>query len=300
MAAITDVQLDSLLFGEQGVAPATPASGAGRLYAKSGGLYFMGDDGIEVGPLGASGGGAATMEPGSLFSGIDDRAQFNAEFGSTDEGYDEEFDGAGIATGTLPTGWSWVNQDTATYYQRFSHGRIDWGGGGDGSDIHAVVRSLPAGLQSCDIWAHLYGAQAARVGYESALVLRNSANGKMLLMGRYTPVYASSTAGDYPVWYANLYTDADTFDAVQQGPRNVFPAASPHWYAHIVVASPTDWRLYVNPDGGCDFGIGSPASLDITAALGAVPDQIGFGLTTAQGSHVGCEWIRVRDIVTSP
>jgi hypothetical protein len=58
MAKISDVQNTSLLFAE-GSAPSTPASGFGRIYVKTTGLYFIGDDGVEIGPL-AAGGGAAT------------------------------------------------------------------------------------------------------------------------------------------------------------------------------------------------------------------------------------------------
>ena len=57
MATIDDVEIPSLLLAEQGSAPTTPASGFGRLYAKATGVFFIGDDGVEIGPLGAGGGG---------------------------------------------------------------------------------------------------------------------------------------------------------------------------------------------------------------------------------------------------
>lgn len=55
MAKITDVQNTSLLFAE-GSAPSTPPSGFGRIYVKTTGLFFIGDDGVEIGPLSAAGG----------------------------------------------------------------------------------------------------------------------------------------------------------------------------------------------------------------------------------------------------
>jgi hypothetical protein len=54
VAKIDDVQIPSLLFTE-GSAPSTPASGFGRLYVKTTGLFFIGDNGVEVGPMAASG-----------------------------------------------------------------------------------------------------------------------------------------------------------------------------------------------------------------------------------------------------
>lgn len=57
MATIENIEIPSLLLAEQGSAPTTPASGFGRLYAKPTGLFFVGDDGVEVGPFGGGSGG---------------------------------------------------------------------------------------------------------------------------------------------------------------------------------------------------------------------------------------------------
>lgn len=53
----SDNPFPSILVAEQGSAPDTPASGYGRIYCKSDGLYFIDDDGVETGPLGGGGGG---------------------------------------------------------------------------------------------------------------------------------------------------------------------------------------------------------------------------------------------------
>lgn len=61
MANLETDPLDTLYFNEAS-APSTPASGTGVLYVKTDGIYFKGDDGTEVGPLGAAGaGGGATL-----------------------------------------------------------------------------------------------------------------------------------------------------------------------------------------------------------------------------------------------
>lgn len=58
MAKISaSTNIDSIQVQEQADAPATPASGYGRIYCKSDGLYFIGDNGVEVGPLAATVGG---------------------------------------------------------------------------------------------------------------------------------------------------------------------------------------------------------------------------------------------------
>lgn len=47
----SDAEIDSIRMKEQSSAPATPDSGYGQIYCKSDGLYYKGDDGVEVGPL---------------------------------------------------------------------------------------------------------------------------------------------------------------------------------------------------------------------------------------------------------
>ncbi len=50
----TSTNIDWVQVEEQGSNPATPASTFGRIYAKSDGLYFIGDGGTAIGPLTAA------------------------------------------------------------------------------------------------------------------------------------------------------------------------------------------------------------------------------------------------------
>lgn len=50
----TNAEINSVRLKEQASAPDTPASGYGQLYCKSDGIYFKGDDGVEIGPLAAT------------------------------------------------------------------------------------------------------------------------------------------------------------------------------------------------------------------------------------------------------
>lgn len=56
---ISDAQSTSLLLVEQAAAPATPAAGLARVFAKADGLYFIDDAGAVMGPFGTSGPAAA-------------------------------------------------------------------------------------------------------------------------------------------------------------------------------------------------------------------------------------------------
>lgn len=58
---------------------------------------------------------------GGALPSIDDPVLFAEVFGP-DLGYDQEFDRTAAAT--LPAGWSWFNQGTATYRERFGAGIV--------------------------------------------------------------------------------------------------------------------------------------------------------------------------------
>lgn len=62
MAKISDVDITSLLF-QEGSAPSTPASTKWRLYAKTDGVYYKDDAGVETGPLAASSGSTYYAPP---------------------------------------------------------------------------------------------------------------------------------------------------------------------------------------------------------------------------------------------
>jgi hypothetical protein len=232
---------------------------------------------------------AAPIELGSMFAGIDSRVAFAAQFGS-DEGYDEEFDGYNVADDVLPANWSMLNQDASVYRQSFGAGRVDWGGGGDASNLHAAVRALPA-TTTFDAFFHTWGAAdvaTASATYVAAIVLYNSANGDFIYCGLHQ---ASGTAA--PQFFVSHFSDADTQGStLATGP--VQRLASPHVFFRVTKESDTSYDFFGNTDGGCWFTIG--ANINVQASLGADPTHIGFALNTVGAGHVGCEWFRVRDL----
>jgi hypothetical protein len=95
MTKASDNPFPSILVAEQGSAPTTPASGYGRIYCKADGLYFIGDNGTEVGPLASSSGGGYTQgakvyhnTDQSLLNGDVLTVAFNSEFYDTDTCHD--------------------------------------------------------------------------------------------------------------------------------------------------------------------------------------------------------------------
>lgn len=92
----SDNPYPSILVAEQGIAPATPASGYGRIYCKANGLYFIGDDGVEIGPLGTSGAGGGYTQGARVYHNANQNlisndaltVAFNSEYYDTDTIHD--------------------------------------------------------------------------------------------------------------------------------------------------------------------------------------------------------------------
>jgi hypothetical protein len=262
-----------------------PAFGLeGRLFFASDEPVVYYDTGDEWEPYNLEGGGG--QELGSMYAGIDSRTAYAAEFGG-DEGYDEEFDGVGVSVDTLPVDWIWVNKDAAVYREGFGQGRIDYGGGGDTTNIHAVVRPFEA--DAYDAIAHLLGSTQGAACYTGGLCLYNSSNGDFIFFGLFQP--AANSAAEF---YVSHFSDADTQSSTLSGAAvELYPAVGEHSYYRVKKTSDTAYQFQISPDGGCWFNVGG--SLDLSATIG-VPDHIGFCLNSPNPSHVGCEWLRVRGV----
>lgn len=233
-------------------------------------------------------GGGGAVEVGSLLAGIDSRTAYAAEFGA-DEGYDEEFDGANIDDDDLPTDWVDLSMEAAAVYRQYlGAGRIDYGGGGDSSNIQAVGRPLPA-TTTFDAITHLKMAHDDDNTYLGGMVLHNSANGDFVWFGVHQP-----TTPAVPQLYVVHYTDADTASTTLAGPITIWPSQINDGYFRIIKGSDSSYTCMFSPDGACFFTILGGANLNST--LGADPTHIGFGLNTTGASHVACEWLRVRNV----
>lgn len=250
-------------------------------------VYYFYTSWIVFAAGGGGGGGGGDTEVGSLFSGMDSRTTFAAEYGP-DEGYDQEFDGAGIADNTLPSPFVWVNQDDAVYRQKFGAGRIDYAGGGDTSNLHAVLRPLPA-TTTFDAFTHLFGMHNSASSYLAQFSLHNSVNGRFVGLQMY-----QGTINTQPTFWVIAYTDADTQGATLAGPITLYPAIQGRCYYRITKFSDSNYNFEASPDGGCWFRIGT--AINVNSSLGGDPTHIGYALNTPGASHVGCEWLRIRGL----
>lgn len=190
---------------------------------------------------------------------------------------DQEF---GATSSSLPTGWSWVNQGSATYTEALGAGKIRHPGGGS-QDHKAVVRSVPAG-SSWTATAKISGYVRTATASHYGMYLRESSSGKLVAV-RYEP------SGNPILNVARWDNTAGTNGAIIQGTPALFLGLA---YFRIKKNSATSWDFQVSADGvgWTDVLLANDVSGFMT------PDQIGFGVLAMTGvvnAEVAAHWFRV-------
>lgn len=246
---------------------------------------------VQVGNL--PGGGSGGGEKGSLYAGMDNREYFNEVHGP-DEGYDEEFDATNSTS--LPSGWAWVNQGTATYIEHFGYGRIDWEGGGGDQNWHIVKQALdePTFTVYAHVWYQRNGSGSSSDSYGPALIFRDSGT-QEFVPWVVSWVGSGGSAGQSQL-YVSKYTNPTTYGgSTFSGPHHTWPRAVVHWYYRVRKNSASDWDFAYSADGGCWFEFAT--GIDVSSWCD--PDEVGFAVSGAPSCHMGFEWIRVRDLESS-
>ena len=194
-----------------------------------------------------------------------------------DLGYDQEFTRPGRPT-TLPSGWSWVNQGTATFVERNATGALTTPVGGSGTNVRGIVRAIP----SESAWTATFGL---RLGIDTGnysnggIMLRDSAGGKIVSLQ-----YTQAALVEYDIFAsATSYTSTATNDGVRQPPR----------FMRVKKNSATSWDFGFSLDGITWRTIVS--ARNVATDLGAAPTHIGFFADGgAQWATVCCDFFRVR------
>lgn len=237
-----------------------------RMYAVSDPAGTPAEGYVELSQLG-SGGGLVTVDDPALWG--------------TDLGYDQEFDRNNVAT--LPTGWAWVNQGSATYLERFGGGCVTVPVRSGTYDWKLLVGSVPAGNWAATM--KLSGiSHRGGSAYPGVMVLRDSSSGKFLTLAPYPDTT--------PVVYVDLWTSATAYGS-SIGSHDVMSnqGRDAVQYMRITKNSSTSYTFEVSTDGIAWIVVRS--AYDPTATL--APDQIGFGAIadTIDGA-VACHWVRLR------
>lgn len=159
---LSAAEIDSLLFAEQGSNPATPASGFGRLFVKSDGLYFIDDAGAVTGPFGGSaGGGGGAL---AVVSYNPDPAVTPATTGTSLT----DIDATNLKIDfTVPASGAVIVRLTAHGYTAASNSQLHWGlreGSSDvtGSDQQITNASSPSAIRTYTGYFSGLTAEAAK------------------------------------------------------------------------------------------------------------------------------------------
>lgn len=215
-------------------------------------------------------------EHNRLAIGPDSPAAFTAVYGA-DLGYDYEFD----ATSTsLPSGWSWVNQGSATYSESFGAGVISHPGpAGATDDNKAIVRSLPTPTS----WAATAKVRVVSKDtnfFSAGLCLQESSSGKLVTFS----VARTGRTVDSDKW-----TNPTTFSASLAAAFTVHDTCC---YLRLTRNADATYTHEVSPDGAAWFTVAASSSV----ASFMTPDQLGvFALRNgATPVAAAVHWFRVR------
>lgn len=187
------------------------------------------------------------------------------------DAWDYEFE---ATSSSLPSGWSWVNQGTATYAEAKGAGLLT--GTNDTGNLRAIVKSVPGG-SSWEVTMKL-GIAISPNNYQNAgVVMRDSATGKL-------ETFWLLNTGAIDVDYWSSPTTGVSNQAIESGTR-IYPR-----YWRVRKNSATSYDFAYSDDGIAFRQFAS--AINITTNV--TPDQIGFGCSSNAGGvpSVACRWAR--------
>lgn len=193
--------------------------------------------------------------------------------------YDLEFT-TDDTSGTLPSGWSWVNQGTSTYVQKFGKAVLHATPPTSGSYAWRILnRAFPTEAT----WTATMKFNVPDVVsnyFHAGLLLRDSTTGKFVSFMAY---------GSPPTFYVMNWTNETTWSSTTTGAFNVPDIPS---YMRIKKNSPTSYDFSYSKDGISWAPI--VTAYDPTAFLTTI-DSFGIGLdSTLVERDMSIDWFRVR------
>ena len=200
---------------------------------------------------------------------IDDPTNWTANIG-----YDLELNGTGS---TLPSGWSWVNQGTATWTEGSGAGVL-YHPGNSGDAWRGIFRGLPTPT-AWTLTVKLVINSASTTYTEVGLAIRDSSSGRFL--GFHIDNNTKTILGQY--WNNNSF---------QSGPFSSTYIDFPR-YIRISRTSTTSYTFQYSTDG---IGWVTAASAVNPTGYVITPNQIGIQIdrTTLVPASVSLHWLRVR------
>lgn len=195
--------------------------------------------------------------------------------------FDEEFDRESAPT-SLPTGFAWVNQGTATYVEEYGAGHLSVPAA-VGSNLRGIFKTLPTATayaitSKCGI-AYSFNNYVS----PCPLVLRESATGKLYSLG------LNATRQMVTMTWASVTAGASTITQWNCG------FAPMYW--RIKKNSATSWDFAASQDGISWFTLAAAAN--VNTFFTTAPDQIGMAAESNNQSvaaplDLSSHWMRFR------
>jgi hypothetical protein len=216
-----------------------------------------------------------TSGGGSTLVHIDDPSLWGTLLSET-----YEFD---ADTTSLPSGWSWMNQGSATYKEKFGKGKVSFAGNAS-YNSRGIYRAVPG----ASTWSAVLKLNITLLGVSgspsaNAGVFLRGSTGKILQYGTFSSGNIGLEQASAPTTYAGNAGLVTT----------QFVPILEEVYFRIKKNSSTSYDFGISADG-VEFDDTS-AAYDPTAFLGTISD---FGIyanstATTRKAIVACEWLRV-------
>lgn len=254
----------------EGAAPAAPSAGRQK--------EFIDSADHKVKRINSA--GAVTTVEGGSSGGGSGASRFDTATDTlwgTDLGYDAEFD---TDTSSLPSGWAWLNQGTATYQQAFGAALLADTGT---SQLRGIEQNIPAGSSWVAVTKILLPPKPANFR-NAGIYIRDGATGKLTW---YSIGHTSGVTMGVSVQIDN-WTNSTTYSA-----SALAGSAPVHNLAYLAVRknSATSWDFLGSADGL------SWANFDLARNIStftASPSKIGLAWSTPDATRMSAHWFRVR------
>jgi hypothetical protein len=229
--------------------------------------------GTAVQSVNGESGTAVTLDPSDInlsaySTGIDD-----PNLWSTASAYDYEFN---ATTTSLPSGWSWMNQGSATYDEVYGGGVLYHPGAGT-YNIKLLMQEVPPDASWTLTAKITFTAIDINYIMPGLVLYDSSSTASALLTCRHGQMVSLS-----------LWSNPSTFAS---GVVNITPLVAPQYF-RITKASSTEYTFEVSADGIGWYTV--IENYNITWLVD--PTHFGFGVMRSVASPVAvtCHWFRVR------
>jgi hypothetical protein len=195
-------------------------------------------------------------------------------------GYDYEFDNP--YTTSIPSGWVWDNQGTATYLEHFGAGVFSVPASAS-ENVVSLQQPISAAA-SFTATAKMSGAGLAAAYFSCGVILKDKTTTNKFVTHGF--VWSYNQVGTY-LWSSLSANSTIAATSVSMASLQVV-------YFRIVKNSSTSWNFGFSPDGRAWYD--TVAAYNVPTTGGFTPTHFGIYVNARNSAvaQASCEWFRVR------